>query len=353
MDQDRLRPIRVWLYVLAALVFAMVVVGGATRLTGSGLSITEWRPVTGAVPPLSVGAWEAEFAKYREIPQYRQLNAGMSLDEFKTIYWWEWGHRFLGRILGLVFAVPLVVFVAMGRIGSRLLASLLGLLALGGAQAFVGWFMVQSGLSERVSVSQYRLAFHLTLALVIFSGTLWIVRGLAEQPRYQDVPPRMRLTAQGLLGLVFLQIFLGALVAGLDAGLGYQTWPLMDGRLVPPLASLLAAEPAWTNFFENILTVQFQHRLVAYLLLAVAALHAWDGWRGDRAVRARASYLFALVALQGVLGVLTLLNAVPIGLALAHQAGAVAILGLATIHAHALRRSPERRPLAAPVPIPA
>jgi len=334
---DRLRPVRLWLYAVAGLVFAMVLLGGATRLTGSGLSITEWRPVTGTIPPLSAQDWAAEFAKYQRIPQYQIVNRGMSLEAFKTIYWWEWAHRFLGRLIGLAFVLPALWFAWTGRIGRALGGRLLALFALGGAQGFGGWFMVSSGLSGRVSVSQYRLAFHLTLATAILALLLWTARGLRASAPEAGGPTRLRWTAAALLGLVFLQIFLGALVAGLDAGLSYSTWPLMDGRLLPPASQLLAMQPAWANLFENVLTVQFSHRVTAYILLALATVHAVDAAQsGSREAARRAWGLAGLVWVQAGLGILTLLWAVPTGLALLHQAGAVVVLALATLHAHAL-----------------
>ena len=277
------RPIALWLWCVAGLVFAMVLVGGATRLTQSGLSIVEWRPITGAVPPLSQEDWQAEFAKYKTIPQYERLNRGMSLDEFKAIYWWEWGHRLLGRLIGVVFAVPFLWFLWRRAIDQRLAAALAGIFVLGGVQGAVGWWMVSSGLTERVSVSQYRLAFHLTLASLIYAALVAVADGAwprAPEPAgIVRAPQRLRLTAVALLGLVIGQIFLGALVAGLHAGLIYGTWPLIDGAIVPPAASLLFEQPPWRNFFENTLTVQFDHRMAAYGIVALALFHAIDAHR--------------------------------------------------------------------------
>ena len=269
IERDR-GAIRIWLLAVAALVLAMVVVGGATRLTESGLSITEWQPVAGALPPLSDAQWELQFEKYKAIPQYQALNSGMSLDAFKTIFWWEWTHRLLGRLIGAAFLLPFLWFLARGRVEARLRPRLWMLFGLGALQGAVGWWMVASGLAERVEVSQYRLAFHLTLAGLIYVALLWTAQGLA--PRSPPVPSRLRVSAKLLLGLVLAQIYLGALVAGLRAGLIYNTWPLIDGHLVPAASQLLFNEPWWRNFFENPLTVQFDHRLVAYALLAAPSV---------------------------------------------------------------------------------
>ena len=277
IERDR-GAIRIWLLAVAALVLAMVVVGGATRLTESGLSITEWQPVTGALPPLSEAQWELQFDKYKAIPQYQALNPGMSLEAFKTIFWWEWTHRLLGRLIGAAFLLPFLWFLARGRVEARLRPRLWMLFGLGAFQGAVGWWMVASGLAGRVEVSQYRLAFHLTLAGLIYVALLWTAQGLAPRSG-APAPCRLRVSAKMLLGLVLAQIYLGALVAGLRAGLIYNTWPLIDGHLVPAASQLLFNEPWWRNFFENPLTVQFDHRLVAYALLAAAIWHALDVMR--------------------------------------------------------------------------
>jgi cytochrome c oxidase assembly protein subunit 15 len=327
--------IRLWIACLAALVFAMVVVGGATRLTQSGLSIVEWRPVTGVVPPVSQDEWQAEFDKYKNIPQFQQLNRGMSLDEFKTIFWWEWSHRLLGRALGAVFLLPFLFFLWRGLIDRRLAGALLGIFALGAVQGAVGWWMVSSGLTERVVVSQYRLAFHLTLACLIYAALVVTADRFARRPPDARVPRRIAFTAAGLVALVIAQIYLGALVAGLHAGLIYNTWPLIDGTLVPPISGLLFDQPAWRNFFENPLTVQFDHRLLAYGLVAVALFHVVDVWRNveGRALRIGALVLAAIVCAQAALGIVTLLAAAPLALAMLHQAMALVVLTVATLHA--------------------
>jgi cytochrome c oxidase assembly protein subunit 15 len=331
----RCRVLRLWLYAVAGLVFAAVLVGGATRLTGSGLSIIEWKPVTGTLPPLSELAWQAEFDKYKTIPQYQQINPGMSLAEFKTIYWWEWSHRFIARLVGAAFLLPFLFFLWRGWIEPGLRGRLWAIFALGALQGAVGWWMVVSGLAERTSVSQYRLAFHLTLAAVIYGALIWTAQRLAMRAPH-NVPNHVRAGAFALLVLVVVQIYLGALVAGLDAGLIYNTWPLMDGRLLPDLSQLLLLEPIWRNFFENVLTVQFDHRLVAYLLWIVAMLHAIDVAVCHRAVLVSAVVVAGGVTLQAVVGIFALVWQVPFALALAHQALAIAVLTLAVVHAEFL-----------------
>jgi heme a synthase len=348
-DSDRVernrRAIRIWLLAVAALVFAMVVVGGATRLTESGLSITEWQPVSGALPPLSEAEWQAQFDKYKAIPQYQALNSGMSLDAFKTIFWWEWTHRLLGRVIGGAFLLPLLWFLARGAIARPLRARLWMIFGLGAFQGAVGWWMVASGLSGRVEVSQYRLAFHLTLASLIYAALLWTAQGFAPRSG-PPAPARLQSSAKLLLVLVLLQIYLGALVAGLRAGLIYNTWPLIDGGLVPAASQLLFDEPWWRNLFENPLTVQFDHRLAAYALLAGALLHALDAGRSlpRGAARRGALALAAAVMLQATLGVLTLLAQAPLGLALMHQAMAMIVLTAAVVDAQGVAATRQAQP---------
>ncbi|WP_454918503.1 COX15/CtaA family protein [Xanthobacter sediminis] len=345
-----MRPVRLWLYAVAALIVAMVVVGGATRLTESGLSITEWKPVTGTLPPLSQGEWQAEFDRYKAIPQYEILNRDMGLDGFKRIYWWEWGHRLLGRLIGVAFLLPFLYFAFTGAIRGRLLMRCLGLFALGGLQGAVGWWMVASGLVARTSVSQYRLAVHLTLACIILAAMVAVARSLSPPPAAPSVPARARITASALVALVLVQIFAGGLVAGLDAGMAFNTWPLMDGHLIPPPDQLAAAQPWWRNLFENALTVQFDHRMIAYTLWAASLLHALDARRAGAARGAWA--LFALVSLQALLGIATLLLMVPLPVALAHQLGATVVLVAATVHAVDLTRRPRLSAADRPPPAP-
>src|SRR5271154_2295962 len=273
-----LRSVRWWLVAVAALIAVMVLVGGATRLTESGLSIVEWKPVTGSLPPLGEAAWTQAFNAYKAIPQYRQMNAGMSLAEFKTIFWWEWSHRLLGRVIGMAYLLPFLWFLWRGVVGGELKRRLWGIFALGALQGAVGWWMVASGLSERVEVSQYRLATHLVLALLIFAAIAWTLRRLTDRPPLV-VTPRLKITAMVLLVLTFVQLYLGALVAGLRAGRVYNTWPDIDGGLIPSAARLFFDQPWWRNLFDNTLTVQFEHRMTAYILFALAVFHAADAIR--------------------------------------------------------------------------
>src|SRR5215468_852109 len=328
--------------------FATVVVGGATRLTESGLSIVEWKPVTGVMPPLDAAAWQAEFDKYKTIPQYREHNAGMSLGEFKTIYWWEWTHRLLARVVGAAFIVPFLWFLWRGWIEPPLRARLWTIFALGAALGAVGWWMVASGLAERVSVSQYRLAFHLTLACVIFAAIVWTAQGLVLRAPIV-APTRVRAGALAVLALVIVQIYLGALVSGTRAGLIYNTWPLIDGALVPEPARLFFDVPLWRNFFENTLTVQFDHRMVAYALELLVLLHAVDVARTVRggAALTGALALASAVTLQATLGIATLIHQVPLALALPHQTVALAVLAIAVVHAKRLAREPTQVGVAA------
>src|SRR5689334_12182693 len=269
------RAIRVWLLAIAALIAAMVLVGGATRLTESGLSIVEWKPVTGALPPFGQNEWQQAFEAYKLIPQYKQLNAGMSLSDFKTIFWWEWSHRLLGRVIGAVYLLPFLYFLWRGGMGTELRRRLWLIFGLGALQGAVGWWMVASGLSGRIEVSQYRLATHLVLALLIFAAIVWTLRRLDDRPPLR-VLSRMKITGGILVALTFVQLYLGALVAGLRAGLVYNTWPAIDGGFIPSSARLWFETPWWRNLFENTLTVQFEHRMTAYALLLLAMLHAID-----------------------------------------------------------------------------
>lgn len=328
------KALRIWLGGLALLIVAMVLVGGATRLTDSGLSITEWQPIMGAVPPLSDSAWQKAFAAYQKIPEYLELKRGMSLEQFKTIYWWEWGHRLLGRLIGLAFFLPFVAFWLAGFIPRALLPRLLGLFVLGSLQGAVGWYMVKSGLVTRVDVSQYRLAAHLGIAVLILGYTLWLLFDLGaeagRQPRSGRRPAAW--IAASVLALIYLQILAGALVAGLDAGQGFNTWPLINGAFVPD--GLGALSPSYLNVFENPLTVQFDHRMLAYgVVLATLAQAGWLAVSSkSSALVGSASTLACLALLQATLGVWTLLLAVPIPLGLAHQAGAIAVFAAALFH---------------------
>ena len=371
----------------------MVTVGGLTRLTGSGLSITEWHPVTGVVPPLSDGAWQTEFAKYQRIPQFRLENPHMDVAAFKAIYWWEWSHRLLGRLLGFAFLLPFLYFAATGAIARADFPRMIGLFALGGLQGFVGWWMVESGLETRVSVSQYRLAIHLGVALILFGAIIWTALDYFPPPRAGEVPSvarrRGRLSfaaeappsarslssdratrgsegatldtlslsrpvnggrkiALAFVVLVYLQMLLGALVAGLHAGLVYNTWPSMDGRVFPEHPFF--HQPWWVNFGESAGLAQFDHRIGAYVI-AISALALWMASRRANVARTSANALLAVTGFQIVLGILTLLNQAPVALAALHQATAVALFASAVWHAQSLSARVSPLP-PAPVPDP-
>ncbi|HVP83876.1 MAG TPA: COX15/CtaA family protein [Rhizomicrobium sp.] len=326
------KAVGIWLLCVAALIAAMVVVGGLTRLTGSGLSITQWKPVTGVVPPMSEPAWQHEFSLYQQIPQYQLENRGMTLDQFKAIYWWEWTHRFLGRFIGFAFLLPFLWFVWRGAIGRRDIPRMVVLFVLGGLQGVVGWWMVASGLETRVSVSQYRLAAHLGVAIILLGAIIWVALEYLRGTTAQKRPARM---AFALIGLVYLQMLLGALVAGLHAGLIYNTWPSMDGRVFPEGA--FYAQPWWINIFENAGLAQFDHRIGAYLIaLLVIAIwivgNKFSGW-----TRKTEHVLLTLTAFQIVLGILTLLHQAPIALSALHQITAAALFSAAVWHAFEMR----------------
>jgi cytochrome c oxidase assembly protein subunit 15 len=317
------------------------VVGGATRLTESGLSITEWQPVTGTLPPLNEAQWQTEFQKYQAIPQYRELNAGMSLTDFKTIYWWEWAHRLIGRVIGVAFFVPFVCFLWRGWIPATRRAGLWTILALGALQGAIGWWMVASGLADRVEVSQYRLATHLVLACLIYVALLWTAaRWPDEEPVVRSggeavLPVSVRAGAVALVILLLAQIYLGALVAGLRAGHAYNTWPLIDGGLIPQSSRLLFEVPLWRNFFENALTVQFDHRMLGYAIGLLALVHLFNITKLDKRgpVFTGAALVAMAIVAQVALGIWTLLSEAALPLALLHQAVAMLTLTISVIHA--------------------
>ncbi len=334
-DAAQLGAVQVWLFAIAALVFAMVVVGGATRLTGSGLSITEWAPLLGVIPPKSEADWRDAFEKYRHIRQYTHVNPGMSLDAFKAIYWWEWTHRLLGRLIGFVFLIPFVVFLARGAIPRKFIWPVAALFVLGAAQGALGWFMVKSGLADRVDVSQYRLAAHLALAVAIGGYAFWL--GLAIQSERKTKAPSvsfaMKAGAAALALLIYVQIIAGAFVAGLHGGLASNTWPLMNGEVVP--LGLEALSPWWLNLFENPLAAQFAHRMLGYAIAIFVAAFTWRSAKTN-ALRVPLFALLAAVVAQIALGVATIVYGVPLGFALAHQANAIVVFALAL---WALRRA--------------
>ena len=313
IKQQQVSPwISRWLGLVALMIAAMVVVGGATRLTGSGLSITEWAPILGAIPPLSDADWQVAFAKYQQSSQYILQNSAMTIAEFHSIFWWEWSHRFLGRLIGFVVALPLIYFCWRKMLPAGLWPRIAILLVLGAAQGALGWFMVASGLEDRVSVTQYRLAAHLTFAMVLFAYVVWLRFTLAQR-----LKPHLGLAAL-TVALVFLQIAAGGFVAGLNAGQGYNTWPLMDGNIIP--SGLMAMQPWWLNSFENAMAVQFNHRILAYVIFCLAL------WQAVTLKGKAQVLLLAAVMGQIALGITTLLLNVPMFVALIHQAGALIVL---------------------------
>jgi cytochrome c oxidase assembly protein subunit 15 len=333
MPASHARALRLWLGVVALLIVAMILVGGATRLTDSGLSITEWQPIVGAVPPLSHADWNEAFEAYQKIPEYTELKRGMSLAEFKTIYWWEWAHRLLGRLIGAVFLIPFIAFWSAGFIPRKLLPKLLGLFVLGGLQGVLGWYMVKSGLVDRVDVSQYRLTAHFGLAVLILGYTAWLLFSLGASGQHDPKSRRaVSLVAVLVLVLVYVQMLAGALVAGIDAGLGFNTWPLIAGAFVPD--GLGEASPWYLNLFENPLTVQFDHRMLGYaVVLATLGQALWlAAKRAPPSLMGSALTLALFALLQVTLGVWTLLLAVPIELGLAHQAGAIVVFAASVYH---------------------
>lgn len=332
-----------WLLACCAMVFAMVVVGGVTRLTHSGLSIVEWQPIVGTLPPLTDAAWMETFAKYQATPEYRLVNHDMTLEAFKGIFWWEYFHRLLGRTIGLVFALPLVAFVLAGRIDRRTFWKLGGVFVLGGLQGAMGWYMVKSGLVDDPRVSQFRLTAHLAIAFAILGAMLWIALDLlaahapARRPDASRVPRAVRHAAWCLAALVAYMVVTGGFVAGIRAGKAYNSFPLMNGHVVPP--EILMIDPWWKNFFYNMATVQFDHRLGAW---AIAALLVFLAWRMARlpataALRARWHLVLAAAIVQIALGITTLLLAVPVALGAMHQGGAVLLFAATLVFAHRLR----------------
>jgi cytochrome c oxidase assembly protein subunit 15 len=332
------RPVAIWLFLCCTLLFAMVVVGGITRLTHSGLSITEWQPIVGTLPPISAAQWDDAFRKYQATPEYAQVNRGMTLDAFKGIFWWEYAHRLLGRLIGAAFLIPLTWFLVRRRIPAGYALPLAGIFVLGGLQGLLGWYMVQSGLVDDPRVSQLRLAAHLGLALLIFAAMFWVALSLVRAPAATRASAALRRFGFGIAALVFLMALSGGLVAGIRAGFAYNTFPKMNDAWIPP--EILMVDPWYLNFVNNMATVQFDHRLIA-LLLAVAIPIFW--WRVRRQpsrvapAKAAANLLLVMVIVQISLGIATLLTVVALPLAALHQAGAVLLFAAALNATHALR----------------
>ena len=332
------RAVTIWLFLCAAMVVAMMLIGAITRLTESGLSIVEWRPLMGALPPLGDAEWNRLFDLYRQTSEYQLANAGMTLSDFKNIFWWEYIHRLWGRLIGVAYGLPLLWFLWQRRIARHEAPRFIALFALGGLQGVIGWWMVKSGFVARTDVSQYRLAVHLGLAFVILGLLLWVGFGRLGTAVTAPCPPRIRRATLALLALIFATLLSGALVAGLDAGRIYNDWPMMQGQFVPEDYGHLT--PLWLNPFENVAAVQFNHRIMAYLTLAgTAAL-----WVAGRRAKlpggpARAlDCLGAAAVLQLGLGIATLMLVVPLPLAVLHQAGAITVFCLAVWSAHTVYR---------------
>ena len=341
---DRNNPQRAvawWLFACCAMVFLTMVVGGVTRLTHSGLSIVEWKPLIGALPPLSHADWLDVFAKYQQTPEFIQRNHDMTLEGFQFIFWWEWAHRLIGRSIGLVFFVPYVWFMVRGKLRGALAAKVFGFFVLGGLQGAMGWYMVKSGLVDDPRVSQYRLAAHLGLAFLIFGLMAWTGLGLLQRRNANiAVSPAPTLTMRlgnWLVALVFVMVLSGALVAGIHAGLAYNTFPLMNGHFIPP--EIFMVDPLWLNFFTNMATVQFDHRMIAWLLMGLIPWYSWRIWREYPEARTPAVMLALWLAVQVTLGITTLLLQVPVALAASHQAGAMVLFGLLLWANHAIRRA--------------
>ena len=335
---DRQRAVAIWLVVCAAMVMAMVVVGGATRLTHSGLSMVEWQPIVGTLPPLSDADWQSAFQKYQQTPEFKLVNVGMTLDGFKGIFWWEYFHRLLGRTIGFVFLLPLLWFWRRGDLTPALVRTLIGIFILGGLQGALGWYMVASGLVDEPMVSPFRLTAHLLLALGIFAAMWWTALSLWHPAPTPTAPLVPRRAAWVVTALVAYMATTGGFVAGTHAGLTYNTFPLMGDYIVPPEIFLM--QPWWKNFFYNMATVQFDHRLGAWIL---AGLVPWLVWRThaittDPRSRRAARWLIAALIVQITLGITTLLLAVPVTIAVLHQGGAVVLLGASLNLAHALRK---------------
>ena len=323
------KPIALWLLVCCALVFAMVVVGGVTRLTHSGLSIVEWQPIVGTMPPLGQSDWDELFEKYHQTPQYKKINVGMSLEEFKGIFWWEYFHRLLGRVIGLAFFVPFVYFLAKKAIDRPLGLKLAGIFFLGGLQGAMGWYMVKSGLVDNPHVSQYRLTAHLGLAFAIYAAMFWVALGLlypVGTSLSSSGLGSLRRFSNWLTTLIFIMILSGGFVAGIQAGFAYNTFPLMNGHIIPPEIFML--EPWYRNFFDNMATVQFDHRLIAWMLAILIPVFWFKSRKLPLSGSARlaCTLLLVMLGIQISLGISTLLLVVPLTLAAAHQAGAVLLL---------------------------
>jgi cytochrome c oxidase assembly protein subunit 15 len=339
-DNAARKQIAIWLLACCALLFVMVVVGGVTRLTHSGLSIVEWKPVVGALPPLNQEQWQDAFSKYQQTPEYDKVNRGMTLEAFKGIFWWEYGHRLLGRGIGAAFLLPFLYFLMRGKLDRPLALKLWGIFFLGSLQGAMGWYMVKSGLVDDPRVSQYRLTAHLGLALLIYAAMFWVALDLlfpVRAAQRAEAIDRLRKLSLWLAALIFVIALSGGMVAGIRAGLAYNTFPLMNGHWVPP--EIMMLEPWYLNFFNNMATVQFNHRLIAWMLAFLVPLF-WLRARRlplNPAAQWACDALLITLVLQISLGIATLLLVVPVTLAAAHQGGALLLFTTALLASHRLR----------------
>jgi len=339
-DSKDHKAIAFWLLICCATIFGMIILGGVTRLTGSGLSMVEWAPILGILPPLNQAEWQESFQLYQQFPEYNLKNFDMSLGEFKSIFWFEYGHRLLGRSIGMIFLLPFLFFLFRGKIEKSLTAKLIFMFVLGGLQGLMGWYMVKSGLINDPHVSQYRLTAHLSLAIIIYAYMFWVALDLLYPDINQHSKIKNRKFASLALiitGVIFITILSGGFVAGTRAGFAFNTFPLMDGRLIP--VGLFELSPLWRNLFENIVTVQFDHRVMATLLFLIIPVFCWamKNTQQEPHIRIATHLLLAALVLQITLGISTLLLVVPVGIASAHQAGAVILLTTSVFVSHQLR----------------
>ena len=337
-DRSKRSAVAIWLLVCCALVYGMVVLGGVTRLTGSGLSITDWQPIMGVLPPLNDVEWQGSFELYQQSPEFQKINSHMSLEDYQGIFWLEYIHRLLGRAIGVVFLVPFLFFLAQGRIRKLEVPQYLLMFVLGGMQGLLGWYMVKSGLVDNPHVSQYRLTAHLMAAFAIYAYMFWIALGLLF-PAGSNRPHSLYRRTLALTGLVTLTVVSGGFVAGLKAGLAFNSFPLMNGKWIPD--QLLALEPAWRNLFDNLVTVQFNHRVLAMVTLG-SVIAYWISAKGRQwppRLTLGIHALLAVTTLQVILGIATLLLRVPVYLAATHQAVAMLVFTLMVYLCHGLRRA--------------
>jgi len=340
-EQKNNRQLAIWLLVCCGLIFSMVILGGATRLTGSGLSMVDWKPIMGAIPPLTEESWQETFSKYKNFPEYKKVNKGMSLDEFKSIFWYEYGHRLLGRTIGIVFLIPFLIFLALKKIKRELIPKLITMFLLGGLQGLLGWYMVKSGLVDNPRVSQYRLTAHLGAAVLIYGYILWVALGLLENSARRVTlheVDHFRKLALVVTTVIIIMILSGGFVAGTRAGYVFNTFPLMYEYFIPP--GMFAMEPWYMNLFENLATIQFNHRMIAYAVI-VLILILWFRIFNKAVtpgLRLASHLLLLMMMIQITLGISTLVLVVPVALGVAHQGGAILLLTISLVLTHKLRK---------------